>query len=72
MKNKTQKKLESEQQKCKNFFNKKPRVQNDNSVTDSINTFKVILPENKIASKMELGKDKLKYVFSHGIAPQKG
>ena len=29
----------------------------DNSVKDSINTFKVMFPESKIASKMELGKE---------------
>jgi len=118
MKNKTRKKLESEQQRIKNFFSKnsegalKPsdtqgdeyavnsevskvsstetqstipnslqddgkltaEIQwalkhvfcsySDNSVKDSINTFKVMFRDSKIASKMELGKDKLKYVVN--------
>jgi len=41
----------------------------DNSVKDSINSFYVMFPDRKIASKMELGKDKLKYVVNYGIAP---
>ena len=32
---------------------------NDNSVTDSVNIFKVIFPDSKIASMIDLGKDKL-------------
>ena len=28
-----------------------------------------MFPDRKIASKMELGKDKLKYVVNYGIAP---
>ena len=41
----------------------------DNSVTDSINTFKVMFLDSKIASKMGLGKEKLKYLVNYGIAP---
>jgi len=123
MNNKTRKKLESEQQRIKNFFSKKSEGAlkpsdkqrdeyaldsevskvsstetqstiphslqgdgkltakmrwalkhvfcgySDNSVKDSINTFKVMFPDSKIASKMELGKDKLKYVVNYGNAP---
>ena len=28
-----------------------------------------MFPDSKIVSKMELGKDKLKYVVNYGIAP---
>ena len=42
---------------------------NDISVKDSINTFQVMFPDSKTASKMELDKDKLKYVVNYGIAP---
>ena len=41
----------------------------DNSVTDSIDLFKVMFPDSKIAPLMELGKDKLKYLANYGIAP---
>ena len=41
----------------------------DNSVTDSLNTFKVMFLDSKIASKMGLGKEKLKYLVNYGIAP---
>ena len=42
----------------------------DISVTDSINSFKVMFPDNKIApSKMELGKDKPKYIVNYGTTP---
>ena len=41
----------------------------DNSVTDSINTFKAMFLDSKIASKMGLGKEKLKYLVNYGIAP---
>ena len=40
----------------------------DNSVTGSVNLFQSMFPDGKIASIMELGKDKLKYVVSNGIA----
>ena len=45
------------------------RGYSDNSVTDSINTFKVMFLDSKIASKMGLGKEKLKYLVNYGIAP---
>ena len=38
----------------------------DNSVTDLVNTFKVMFVDSKIVSKMELGKNKLKYVVNYG------
>ena len=38
----------------------------DNSVTDLVNTFKVMFVDTKIVSKMELGKNKLKYVVNYG------
>ena len=58
--------------KFRTFSTKKLKIlQNDNSATGSINTFKVIFLDSKIASKMELGKDKLKYVVNYGIAPLK-
>ena len=41
----------------------------DNSVTGSVNLFQSMFPDGKIASIMELGKDKLKYVVNYGIAP---
>ena len=41
----------------------------DNSVTGSVNLFQSKFPDSKIASIMELGKDKLKYVVNYGIAP---
>ena len=40
----------------------------DNSVGDSINTFKIMFSDSKIASKIELGINKLnKYVINYGI-----
>ena len=41
----------------------------DNSVTGSVNLFQSMFPDSKIASIMELGKDKLKYVVNYDIAP---
>ena len=39
----------------------------DNSVTGSVDLFQSMFPDSKIASILELGKDKLKYVVSYGI-----
>ena len=62
--------LSQSSMKFRTFSTKKLKIlQNDNSATGSINTFKVIFLDSKIASKMELGKDKLKYVVNYGIAP---
>ena len=41
----------------------------DNSVTGSVDLFQSMFPDSKIASILELGKDKLKYVVNYGIAP---
>ena len=41
----------------------------DNSVKGLINSFNIMFPDSKIASKMELGKNKLKYAVNYGIAP---
>ena len=41
----------------------------DNSVTGSVNLFHSMFPDSKIASIMELDKDKLKYVVNYVIAP---
>ena len=40
----------------------------DNSVIDTIDLFKVIFPDSKVPSFMELGKTKLMYVCNYGIA----
>ena len=40
----------------------------DNSVTGSVDLFQSMFPDGKIASILELGKDKLKYVVNYGIA----
>ena len=40
-----------------------------NSVTGSVDLFPSMFPDSKIASILELGKDKLKYVVNYGIAP---
>ena len=54
--------LSKRKKKLRNFPTKKLKIlQNDNSViTDSIDTFKVIFPDSKIAFKIELGKERLK------------
>ena len=41
----------------------------DNSVIGSVDLFQSMFPDSKIASIMELGKDKLIYVVKYGIAP---
>ena len=41
----------------------------DNSVTGFVDLFQLMFPDSKIASILELGKDKLKYVVNYGIAP---
>ena len=41
----------------------------DNSVIDTTDLFKVIFPNSKVPSLMELGKTKLMYVCNYGIAP---
>ena len=41
----------------------------DNSVTGSVDPFQSMFPDSKIASILELGKDKLKCVVNYGIAP---
>ena len=41
----------------------------DSPVTDSVNVFKAMFLDSKIASILELSKDKLKYVANYGIAP---
>ena len=42
-----------------------------NSVTDSVNVFKAVFPGSKIASIIDLGKNKLKYVMKSEIAPHR-
>ena len=44
-------------------------VYSDNSVIDTIDLFKVIFPDGKVPSLMELGKTKLMCVCNYGIAP---
>ena len=41
----------------------------DNSVSGFVDLFQSMFPDSKIASILELGKDKLKYVVNYGIAP---
>ena len=41
----------------------------DNSVTGSVNLFRSMFPDCKIAGIMELDKDKLIHVVNYGIAP---
>ena len=41
----------------------------DNSVTDSCELFAVMFPDSKIASQIELGRMKLKYIINFGLGP---
>ena len=41
----------------------------DNSMTGSCELFRVMFPDSKIASEMELGKTKLMYIVNHGLGP---
>ena len=41
----------------------------DNSTQYVVDLFRAMFPESKIAKRMQLGADKLKYVVNHGIAP---
>ena len=41
----------------------------DNSVTDSCELFAVMFPDSKIASQIELGRMKLKYIVNFGLGP---
>ena len=41
----------------------------DNSTQDVVDLFRAMFPDSKIAERMQLGPNKLKYVVEHGIAP---
>ena len=41
----------------------------DNSVTDTVESFRLMFPGGKIPILMELGKRKLMYIDNYGIAP---
>ena len=34
-----------------------------------VNLFRVMFPDSKFAASMELGRNKLKYIINHGLAP---